>query len=332
MGLLIDFLLLLLGLGFLLGGGDVMVRGASGLAAALRISPLIIGLTVVSFGTSAPEVAVNAIAAYEGNGDLSFGNIIGSNFANMGLIIGTAALLRALVIHGVIISRELPMMLLGTLAVSLMAFDPMLRDGAAGTLDRTDGALLLLLFGVFIYYTIGDALRQRYDDAFVQDAEASEYAKQARGGIAWNLFLTVAGILGLVGGGRLTVYAGVDLAEAMGVPEVIIGLTIIAIGTSLPELVTSVTAVLRGQSDIAVGNVVGSNIFNLLFVMGITASVRPVPVPEGGYTDLFVMGAMSVLLLPFAITHRRRIVRTEGLVLLLLYISYTGWRALGGSF
>ena len=323
--MLLDILLLAGGIALLLGGGELLVRGASALAKAVGISPLIIGLTVVAFGTSAPELAVNMIAAINGSGDISFGNIIGSNIANIGLILGVAALVRPLEIHSSVINRELPMMLLASAAAAILGLDRLLRD-TPSAYDRADGLLLLLLFCIFIHYTVSEVLRQRraHPDALFQEAEELAGADGSEK-VGRNLFLTVAGLAALIGGGRLTVDAAVSLAQAFQVPQVLIGLTMVAIGTSLPELVTSLVATYRGQTDIAIGNVIGSNIFNLLFVMGLSSTTATIPVPGNGAFDLLVMALLSLLLLPFTITHQRRIVRWEGAVLLLIYLAYTAW-------
>ncbi len=322
--MLLNLFLLAIGITLLLGGGEFMVRGASALARAVGVSALIIGLTVVAFGTSAPELAVNLTAAWNGNGEISFGNVIGSNIANIGLIVGVAALIKPLEIHGTVIRRELPMMLLGTAAAVIMGLDDVLR-GTPPAYDRADGLVLLLLFCIFIHYTASEVLRQRASnhDPLLDDAEAM--AGGGDGQVGRNLLLTLAGLAALVVGAQITVDAAVALARAFGVPQVFIGLTVVAVGTSLPELVTSVVATYRGQTDIAVGNVVGSNIFNLLLILGLSATTRTVPVPASGRTDLMVLAGLSLLLLPFTISHNRHVVRWEGAVLLTLYLAYTAW-------
>ncbi|HVR30934.1 MAG TPA: calcium/sodium antiporter [Thermoanaerobaculia bacterium] len=323
---MLSILLLLGGLALLLGGGAGLVRGAAGLARKLGVSPLIVGLTVVAFGTSTPELAVNLIAVYRGATEVAFGNIVGSNLANLGLILGLAALVRPLVIHGQVLAREIPMMVLAAAVLLVLALDPALR-GEPGAIDRGDGLALLLVFSVFLYAMVGDVVRQRRDPLVEQARE--------RGGESWHegvpadLLLVAGGIVGLVAGGRLTVDAATELALLLGVPATIIGLTIVAVGTSLPELVTSAIATWRGESDIAVGNVVGSNVFNTLFVLGVTATTRPVPVPAGGTGDLIACVVLSVVLLPMGITHSRRIVRVEGALLLSAWIAYTIWRSAG---
>lgn len=322
---MMDLLLLATGLILLLGGGDLLVRGAAGLAKIAGLSPMVIGLTIVAFGTSAPELSVNILAAVHGNGTLAFGNIVGSNIANVALVLGLAAMIKPLRIQGTIITREIPMMLLASGAALIMSFDGFLR-GAVDMYDRSDGLLFLLLFSVFLYYTISEVLHKRTADPFVEQARMLGPESNIQSWLI-NGGLLLAGLAALMSGGRLTVDAAVHLAEAMGIPKVVIGLTIIAVGTSLPELVTSIMATWRGQTDLAVGNVVGSNIFNLLFVTGLSATIAPITIPAGGVNDLLVMTALSLILLPMAITDTRRIVRSEGLLLLTAYAAYVLWRA-----
>lgn len=329
MALLLPFLLLVVGLVILVVGGDVLVRGASSIARSLGVSPVVIGLTVVAFGTSAPELAVNISAAVDGAPDLSFGNIIGSNIANIGLIVGLTAIMRPLLIHKSIVTREIPMMLLASAMAFINAYD-MWLDGTPNIYSRNDGIILMLIFGVFMYYTVSDVLRQRAEKPDAVMEEFGDVAESEPSYPVWKsvLFILV-GLVGLVGGGKLTVYSATVIAEAMGVPPVIIGLILVAVGTSLPELATSVIATLKGQTDIAVGNVVGSNIFNLLLVQGVSSTIAPTPIPHGGHFDLLAMVLLSVILFPLAITHQRRIVRIEGVLLLLFYVCYVVWRYTG---
>lgn len=314
--MLVAILLIIIGLLLLIGGGELLVRGSAGLAYALGISPLVIGLTVVAFGTSSPELAVNASAAFSRQTELSFGNIIGSNLANLGLILGIAALVKPLSVQNMVVQREIPMMLLVTVAALVMGLDPVLM-GTVAQMDREDGWLYLILFCVFMYYTISDAIRQRR-----LGVSAGEGDVEAPKSVLVNVLLSIAGLVLLVAGGRLTVTYATDLAVAAGISQAIIGLTIVAVGTSLPELVTSVVAAARGQSDLALGNVVGSNIFNLLFIQGITAAIYPIPFPRGGYFDIGFLLFISLLILPLALTHRFRLVRWEGALLIGLYVVY----------
>ncbi|MGH0038389.1 MAG: calcium/sodium antiporter [Myxococcota bacterium] len=320
-----DLFFLILGMIFLLGGGEALVRGASQIAVATGVSPLVVGLTIVAFGTSAPELAVNTIAAWRDSGSLSFGNIFGSNMANIGLILGTAGILRALSIQSVIVSREIPMMLVATAAATIMSFDTFLGVGE-DQFDRLDGLLLLLLFCVFLYYTVGDVARQwegKGSDGGLED----EFDRPAGArGVARAVLMTVGGLGALLYGAELTVDHAISLARHFEVPEVIIGLTLVALGTSLPELVTAILATLRGHIDLAVGNVVGSNIFNILLVGGVTSTLRPIAVPGHGHLDLAVTVVLSVALWWVSSTRNRVIVRAEAGVLLAIYLAYLVWR------
>ena len=319
----VDVLLLIVGIGTLVAGGEAMVRGSTGLARGLGVSPLAIGLTVVAFGTSAPELAVNIIAAWTDKGDVSFGNIIGSNMANIGLIVGCTALIRPISIERTFVSRELPMMLFATLSVVIMGFDKALGRGP-NIFSRGEGLVLLVLFVIFLFYTVGDFVRQRGREdatALIDD--------ELRTSLLKSFGLTFLGLVGLVGGAEVTIRAAVSIAEQLGVPEVIIGLTVLAVGTSLPELVASITAVAKGHVELAIGNVVGSNIFNLLLVLGVTNVIRPTPVPLGGHTDLFVVTLLSLLLVIVSVTRRRQIIRTEASLLLAIYLAYIAMRASG---
>lgn len=326
MELIVSIVLLLAGLAMLIVGGDLLVRGATNLARLLGVSELVIGLTVVAFGTSAPELAVNVLAAWEDRGEISFGNIIGSNIANIGLILGVAAMIRPLKIRGQVIRRELPMMLLATAGILVTAADAVLRRDTS-VFDFSDGLIMLLLFGVFMYYTVADFLADHSSDVIKEESEsflATVKPDGSRASLALSVLMTLGGLALLAGGGHVTVDRAAHLALALGVPQVIVGLTLVAVGTSLPELVTSVIAARRGQSDLAVGNVVGSNIFNLLLILGVSALVRPIPVPAGGWHDLFWMAGLSVLLVPMVLTTRNRIMRYEGVILLSAYATYLG--------
>lgn len=323
--MILNLFLLVVGIAMLLGGGDILVRGASAIAKGLGISPLVIGLTIVAFGTSAPELSINLLAAFNGNTEISFGNIIGSNIANIGLILGISALIKPLSIKGVIIAREIPMMVLASVLTLIAGLDLFLRD-APNLYDRSDGLILLLIFSVFLFYTIGDVLFKKGDiDPLLQEVgELSE--RKGFKFAALNLLLFAGGLVILVFGGRLTVDAAVAIAELLNIPQVIIGLTIIAVGTSLPELVTSAVATFKGHTDIAIGNVVGSNLFNLLLVCGLSASIFPIPVPAaGGIFDLLMMVFLSILLLPLCVTDKK-VDRWEGGLLLLFYFGFSAWR------
>jgi cation:H+ antiporter len=313
----------IIGLALLYAGGESLVRGATSLARGLGISTLVIGLTVVAFGTSAPELAVNVTAALRGQSGISFGNIIGSNIANLGLILGLAALVRPLHILPAISKREIPIMLAATLAVVLLA--PRALAGGQGILGRLDGLILLAGFGLFLVFTLRRAMRERRDGAFTKVA-AEEAQRHSQAALPMSLLLTLLGLAGVLLGGHWTVEGATAIARALGVGEEIIGLSIVAVGTSLPEMAASLTAARRGHMDLAVGNVVGSNLFNLLLVLGPTAMIRPLPVPAGGHYDFYALLFFSFLLLPIAISGGHRINRVEGAFFLLCYLAYIAWR------
>ncbi|MEZ4396719.1 MAG: calcium/sodium antiporter [Candidatus Krumholzibacteriia bacterium] len=321
-----DLLILFLGLALLVGGGEVLVRGATALARSLGVSPLVIGLTVVAFGTSAPELAVNITAALRGQGGISFGNVVGSNIANIGLILGISALVRPLAVQRSLARRELPFMLAASLGATLLALETV--ADRAGGLGAVDGVLLLAGFVVFLVAMLRAARRDRARDPFLRGAEERAGEGGAMG-LPLASLLTLAGLAGVIGGGHWTVEGATAIARHLGISEAVIGLSIVAIGTSLPELVTSLVAARHGESDLAVGNVVGSNIFNLLLVLGPTAMIRRIAVPAGGVVDLAVMCALSLALLPLGFAFGNRINRAEGAILLAAYTGYIAWRVLG---
>ncbi len=322
-------LILIAGLLLLVGGANVMIRGATALARAFSVAPVVIGLTIVAFGTSAPELVVNCTAAYSGQPQLAFGNVIGSCTLNLGWVLAITALVRPIKVEPSIISREIPMMLLATTAFAVLAADRFFDHAAEDLLTRGNGAILLLLFGVFLYYTISNILlaprKVRETDPFLEEvADNLERRKPLSRSV--SLAMTLGGLAALLCGGRVTVYAAVKMATAIGIPEFLIGLTIISFGTTLPELITGILAARRGEGDIAIGNVVGSNIFNLLFIGGTVSMIRPVPVPAGGIMDLLILMALSALVMPISIRSHRTVTRSEGAFLLCLYLAYLAWR------
>lgn len=311
-------LLLLAGFVLLVAGAEALVRGAVRLAGATGLSPLVIGLTVVAFGTSAPEFAASVGAALQGVPDLALGNIIGSNVANVLLILGMTALAAPLVVSRQMVRMDAPILV----GVSLLAF-ALAADGALG---RGDG--LLLLAGGIAYTLLLVWIGKRSpDDAVVPDVEAAP--------VNWwrDLAFVAAGLAMLVLGARWLVAGAVSVAEAFGLSELVIGLTVIAIGTSLPELATSILAAVRGQRDLAVGNIVGSCIFNLLLVLGATAAIAPGGIPVGPGVlafDLPVMTAVALACLPIFFTGHC-IARWEGALFLGYYIAYTAYLLLDSA-
>ncbi len=326
---MLSLALLALGIATLVAGGHFLVRGGSEVARRLGVSPLLVGLTVIAFGTSAPELAVNLAGSLSGRGDVSFGNVVGSNLANLGLILGVAALVRPLRIRSQLIAREIPLMLLGTVAFLVLALDGPLR-GEAPRFDRSDGIVLVLFFTVFLYTTARTMLRQRASDALLIQTE-----ERAQGPdlppVGRSVSFVTLGLAGLIAGGELTVRNAAGFGLLIGLPPALVAFTVVAVGTSLPELVTSVIAARRGETEMAVGNVIGSNLFNVLFIMGTTSVIRPVPVPSGGITDILALVAASLLLFPLSLSDHGRIVRAEGAVLVLLWVLYTAWRLTLGA-
>lgn len=323
---MVTVLLLLLGLGLLLAGGTALVRGASGIAEVYGVSPLVVGLTVVAFGTSAPELVVNILGAIQGETDIAFGNVAGSNLANLGLVLGAAALVTPMAIQGQIIRRELPLLLLASMVLLVMTLDSPLR-GFLAILDRSDGLILLLLFGVFIYITIVDFLRQREDPFLALVDKHSPHLQKSNLLADWGLVL--GGSAGLAVGGMLTIEEGVLLAEMLGVSPAIIGMLVIAIGTSLPEFVTSIIAAMRNEADLCVGNVIGSNIFNSLLVLPVSALIYPLRIPDGGTTDIIVALVFAALLIPIFYIGNKQMNRAMGAAFLVGYFIYMVLRATG---
>lgn len=286
-------------------GAESLVRGASQIALKLGLSPLIIGLTIVAFGTSAPEFAVSIKSAIAGNSGIALGNVIGSNIANIGLILGITALIRPIKIESQMVKRDIPLMILASLL-----FWGLLLDGG---LSFVDGVILSVLLITYLGYSYFTADKQLLEE--VTEENHSQWL---------SIIFIIIGIAMLVGGGILFVDGAVALAKSFGISEIVIGLTIVAIGTSMPELVTSVVAALKGQSDIAIGNVVGSNLFNILGVLGVTAVIHPIIGNGISTLDWLVMIGLAILLLPFAYTGLR-IGRREGGILVLGYLVYISY-------
>lgn len=307
--MLFSSLLVLLGLVVLIAGAEALVRGATGVAVFARLTPAVIGLTVVSAGTSTPELVVSVQAALGGNAGIAAGNIVGSNLFNIGAILGLTALLLPLRIQGNTIRLEWPVMLLAALQLHLLSRD--------GLLDRVEGAFLLTAMIAFVAYAVWIARSEAGSSEHNWEAgmATASFGRVGRSALALNIAAIVAGIALLAAGATLLVRGAVAIAGAIGISQAVIGLTIVAAGTSMPELVTSLVAAKRGQADIAVGNVIGSNIFNVLGIGGATAVVLPLEVPrEILEHDSLWMIAASILLLPLMRTGMR-LTRLEGAVL-----------------
>lgn len=298
-------------------GGNWLVKGASRLAESLGISPLIVGLTVVAIGTSAPELLVSLSAALSGSSDIAVGNIVGSNIANIGLILGLSGLIFPISVHVNLLKREVPIMI-GVALLALILF----QDALVG---RIDGVILLIGLTVFMAFVVILARREQSETYDIPEEQVEVKPEQIqRGREAVRL---VVGIIVLMIGAQLTVDNATELARSFGVSELVIGITLVAVGTSLPELVTSVTAAIRKESDIAIGNVVGSNIFNILGILGMTALVQPIAIAEQIVrVDSLVMLGFSLLLLPFVLD--RKLGRIEAVVFIVAYVSFTVYAVL----
>jgi cation:H+ antiporter len=308
--MLFHLLLIALGVVLLYGGGELLIRGASRLAFSLGLSPLVIGLTVVAFGTSSPELAATLVASFEGSPEIALGNILGSNIANVGLILGVSAVVGPLVARGKMVRRELPFMIgVGILLLALVAWN--------GHLGLVDGLIFLSLFALYLYVLL------RYDEV---PAVEEELIGQSRSGgsKARNAAMIGIGIVLLVIGAESLVRGGVAMARELGVSERVIGLSMVAVGTSLPELASSLVALARREADILLGNVIGSNIFNVLLVLAITVLVQPMAVDFTVFgPDLWLSVLFSVLVLPLLLFGTRyRLARLEGIVLLVAYGVY----------
>jgi len=305
-----------LGAGFvlLIKGADFLVDGATSIARRFHVSDLVIGLTVVAFGTSTPELFVNLMASLKGNADIAVGNVLGSNICNILLILGMSAVIYPLSVSKGTVWKEIPFSLLAAVLLGILANDQLIDGDASSVLSRIDGMVLLSFFVIFLYYTFGIAKR-------VEGMEAHVPSKQF--GLPRSLIWICGGLLGLILGGRWIVQGAVHLATKWGMSESLTGLTIVAVGTSLPELATSAMAAHKRNVEIAVGNVVGSNIFNILFVLGISAIIKPLPFQTRSTLDVGMVILVSLLLFLFMFTGKRRSLdRWEGILFIMLYAGY----------
>ena len=312
--MLLPILAVIAGLIVLVWSADQFVDGAAGTAGHFGMPPLLIGMVIVGFGTSAPEMVVSALAASQGNPGIALGNAYGSNITNIALILGLTALISPIAVHSQVLRKELPILIALAALAAYQLWD--------GHVSRTDAWILLGLFACLMGWTIRQGLRNKTDVLGSEVAEELAAHPVALSKSVWQLIL---GLVLLVASSRLLVWGAVEIAQGLGVSDIIIGLTIIAIGTSLPELASSLAATRKGEHDIALGNVLGSNIFNTLAVVGIAGAIHPMSVgPEVLSRDLLVMTALTLLLFVFCYGFRGpgRINRLEGLVLLSCYLGY----------
>lgn len=324
--MLLDILLFVVGIALIVAGANFLTDGAAALARRFGLSPLMVGLTIVAFGTSAPELVVSLTSALGGNSDISLGNVVGSNIFNVFGIAGITAIIAPLSITKSTIRKEIPLMILASLVLSVMIFDSLLSGlpNQENIVSRSEGLVLLAFFAIFLAYTIAISKPSELIEPQQEKEAVVDEDKSIKKPIWFLLLCIVGGLAALVYGGDLFVTSASNLAKAFGISEAVIGLTIVAAGTSLPELATSVAAALKGEQEMAVGNVVGSNIFNIFFILGLTASVTPIGL--GGLTmfDFASMIVAAVLLYFLAVFFGdRKITRIEGGILLACYVAYT---------
>lgn len=314
MVMIADILLFIVGLALILSGANALIDGASSIAKRMKVSELVIGLTIVAFGTSAPELAVSAISAIKGNGDIALGNVVGSNLFNTLMIIGCTVLVRPLKVSRLLIKKEIPLCILASFVLILLCADA--TEGCvAGGLSRTDGLVLLCFMAIFLSHTFSIAAGEE------QNASESGIKEMP----LWRAILfSIGGLLFLIAGGESFVRGASGLARALGASESLIAVTIVAGGTSLPELATSVVAALKGRSEMAVGNVVGSNLFNIFLILGLSSTISPIKLAGIGAIDLGMVLLSSIVLWFVGVFYKERtITRVEGALMIALYVAYT---------
>lgn len=317
-----DIFLLILGLALILGGANFLTDGSAALAQRFRVPEFIVGLTIVAVGTSTPELVVSVLSAAAGNSDVAIGNIVGSNIFNVFLILGVCALIAPLPLTGGNIRRDLPFLTAVSVLLLLLTSDRLLGLGEVDAIGRIDGIVMLLLYIALIRYTIRAERRTA-----AQATQTTQTEKPQRSRSLWLIVVMIAGgLAGLIFGGELFLDSATAIARALGVSESVIAITLVAGGTSLPELASSVVSLLKGKSEMALGNVIGSNIANILLILGLSATIHPLTL--GGITriDLLTVLLSSVLLFVTAFTFRRKAVdRWEGSIFLVIYALYIGY-------
>ena len=308
------YLLFIIGFIILIKGADLLVEGASAIAKKFKISNLVIGLTVVAFGTSMPEMFVNLFASVSGNSAIAIGNILGSNIANILLILGISALIYPLKVTKGTVWKEIPLSLLAALMIGVMANDIRLDQGPMDVLTRTDGLALIGFFIIFIFYSFSIAKNQT-DTGSVSAPGNLSFKK--------SIIFIIIGLAGLGLGGKWIVDGAMSLALAFGVSQSLIGLTIVAVGTSLPELATSAMAAYRKNADIAVGNIVGSNIFNIFWILGLSSIIKPLPFTPQNSLDIGMAILATIMLFVWMFIGKRRILQPwQGMVFIMVYFAY----------
>ncbi len=311
------YLLLILGFVLLIKGADFLVDGSASLAKKYNISNIVIGLTIVAFGTSTPELIVSLIASMNGNTEIAIGNVVGSNIVNIFFILGVSATIYPLATKSNTIWKEIPMSLLAALLLWVMANDQLIDGANSSMLSRIDGIVFLAFFIIFIYYTVGIAKSDTDDSPEIEIQNITP---------GKSFLFIVLGLAGLIIGGKWIVDGAVALAKNLGLSESLIGLTIVAVGTSLPELAASAVAAYKKQTDIAIGNVVGSNIFNIFLILGISSLIKPLPFTSGSNIDVMVACLASIVLFVLLFVGKKHIIQKwQGLLMILIYVVYVGY-------
>lgn len=318
--MLLDSVFLVIGLVLILVGANALTDGASAVAKRFGISDLVIGLTVVAFGTSAPELVISIVSAINGSAELAVGNVVGSNLFNTLVIIGVTAMIVPMSISRGIMINEIPLVMLSSLVLLVMGNGPLLDGSADMMISRSSGIVLLLFFAIFMRYTFSQAKNASPDDPVQEEAAQKKPMSMLK-----SLIWVVGGLAALIYGGDRFVAGASGIARGLGVSEAVIGLTIVAAGTSLPELATSIAAALKGKTGIALGNVIGSNIFNIFLVLGASATIKPLAFGDIGNFDLVALVLASILFWIFGwLFKTRTITRVEGAVMTLAYVVYVG--------
>lgn len=315
MDMVLQIILLIIGFLILIKGADWLIDASSSVASHFKVSKMLIGLTIVAFGTGAPELAVSISSLINGTTDMLLGNVIGSNIVNIMLLIGIAALIRPIRIKKDTISKELPLLLLISTALIVLFLDTILMNSAANTISRADGLICLLFFAIFLFYIISMARKNRKSNS-AKEVEKPKYK------LGISLLLILAGLAGVVGGSELVVTSASNIAAAIGISDRMIALTVVALGTSLPELITTIKAAKKGETELLVGNIIGSNIFNICIVLGLPVTLFGTITPDSfEIVDLIMLIGSTIILLLVARSDRK-IKRIEGLAMLLIFVIY----------
>jgi cation:H+ antiporter len=314
---MLSYILFILGFFILIKGADLLVDGSASIAKKLKISNIVIGLTIVAFGTSMPELIVNIFASAQGSEDLALGNVLGSNIANILLILGISAIICPIITKRNTVLKEIPLSILSVIILGVLANDQLIDGRNFSAITRIDGIVLLSFFIIFIYYTFGIA---KAGDSLLPEEKIDTFSYKK------SIIFIIIGLVGLASGGKFIVDGAIKIAESFNISESLIGLTIIAIGTSLPELAASAVAAYKKRTDIAIGNVIGSNIFNIFWILGLSAVINPLPFNIAANKDIIMALAASVMLFATMFIGKKKIIELwQGILMIFLYIAYISY-------